>query len=276
MSGSARSFTSGCAGPNRRSHDSCRPARGHRRLAPHCRTHAVQIRVAHWPRPAHPSRRFFLFAAFLAMSLLLRKSFCGWLCPVGTLSEYLWKLGRSTFRRNFALPRWLDIVLRSLKYVLLAFFAYAVFNMSATAIAEFLPHPTDSSSMCACSTSSAIWRYGGIRHPRPDRRVDLRTELLVPLSLSLRSPHGTGSAPQSAAHHPARPACIDCAKCAKACPAALPVDKLVPEHAPPSAPDAWNVLRSVPRKTLWFLPLPESVPSQPGAWRQGLRSSFSD
>ena len=95
--------------------------------------------TGHVPR-IHPAG-FFLFAAFLAMSLLLRKSFCGWLCPVGTLSEYLWKLGRSTFRRNFALPRWLDIVLRSLKYLLLAFFAYAVFNMSAAAIAEFLATP---------------------------------------------------------------------------------------------------------------------------------------
>ena len=48
--------------------------------------------------------------------------FCGWLCPVGTLSEYLWKLGRDTFKRNFLLPRWLDIGLTSLKYLLLAFF----------------------------------------------------------------------------------------------------------------------------------------------------------
>ncbi len=49
----------------------------------------------------HPAG-FFLFTAFLLMSVLLRKSFCAWLCPVGTFSEYLWKLGRSTFRRNFS------------------------------------------------------------------------------------------------------------------------------------------------------------------------------
>ena len=35
----------------------------------------------------HPAG-FFLFTAFLLMSLL-RKSFCSWLCPVGTFSEYL-------------------------------------------------------------------------------------------------------------------------------------------------------------------------------------------
>jgi len=84
---------------------------------------------------------FFLFTSFLVMSFAFRKSFCSWLCPVGTVSECLWKLGRATFRRNFQLPRWADIALRSLKYALLSFFAYAVASMSAAAIAEFLGSP---------------------------------------------------------------------------------------------------------------------------------------
>jgi polyferredoxin len=48
---------------------------------------------------------FFLFVSFLLISFVFRKSFCSWICPVGTVSEYLWKLGRSTFGRNFQLPR---------------------------------------------------------------------------------------------------------------------------------------------------------------------------
>src|ERR1035438_1447038 len=52
----------------------------------------------------HPAGMFLLIA-FLAMSWVFRKSFCGWLCPVGTISEYLWRLGRKTFGRNFRLPR---------------------------------------------------------------------------------------------------------------------------------------------------------------------------
>src|ERR1051325_286033 len=62
----------------------------------------------------HPAGMF-LLSAFLAMSWLFRKSFCSWLCPVGTISEYLWRLGRQTFGRNFTLPRKLDLALRSLK-----------------------------------------------------------------------------------------------------------------------------------------------------------------
>src|SRR5262249_44566064 len=70
--------------------------------------------------PRIHSAGLFLFLAFLAISLLARKAFCGWLCPVGTASEYWWKLGRYVFRRNFKLPRALDLPLRGLKYLLLS------------------------------------------------------------------------------------------------------------------------------------------------------------
>src|SRR5947199_110451 len=66
---------------------------------------------------------------------------CCWLCPVGTLSEYLWRAGGKFFGRNFQLPRWLDLPLRSLKYLLLGFFAWAVANMSPDAISQFMHSP---------------------------------------------------------------------------------------------------------------------------------------
>src|SRR5215813_5875006 len=47
----------------------------------------------------HPAAMFLLIT-FLAMAFLFRKAFCSWLCPVGTVSEYLWKLGRKLLRRN--------------------------------------------------------------------------------------------------------------------------------------------------------------------------------
>lgn len=84
---------------------------------------------------------FFLFTSFLVISFVFRKAFCSWMCPVGTVSEYLWKLGHSISGRSFQLPRWADIPLRSLKYLVLSFFAYAVIGMSAASIAEFLNSP---------------------------------------------------------------------------------------------------------------------------------------
>ena len=58
--------------------------------------------------PAHAAGMFMLMA-FLVISVLCRKAFCSWICPIGTLSERLWQFGRSAFGRNAALPRWLDV-----------------------------------------------------------------------------------------------------------------------------------------------------------------------
>ena len=88
----------------------------------------------------HPAAMI-LIVTFLSLSFLFRKSFCGWLCPIGTVSEQLWKLGRDTFGRNFAAPKWLDLPLRTLKYALLAAFLYAVLSMSVRDLAGFLESP---------------------------------------------------------------------------------------------------------------------------------------
>ena len=82
-----------------------------------------------------------LLCVFLLTSVLVKKAFCSWLCPVGTVSEYLWKLGRRIFRHSVTLPKWLDLTLRSLKYLLLAFFLFIVFTMSLQDLGGFLMSP---------------------------------------------------------------------------------------------------------------------------------------
>src|SRR5438045_9019124 len=81
----------------------------------------------------HPAA-FFLFITFLAIAFLFRKAFCNWLCPVVTLSEYLWRAGRTLLRRNFQFTRWLDLPLRSLKYLLLSFSRWAVVYVQSDAL----------------------------------------------------------------------------------------------------------------------------------------------
>ena len=88
----------------------------------------------------HPAGMVILgFAALV--SLLGRKSFCSWFCPVGTLSEGLWKAGRRLLGRNFRLPGVLDWILRGGKYALLGFFAVVIVRMDTAAIARFLESP---------------------------------------------------------------------------------------------------------------------------------------
>lgn len=175
----------------------------------------------------HPAAMF-LFMTFVSMSLVLRKAFCGWLCPVGTVSEYLWKFGRETFRRVFYLPRWLDIGLRSLKYILLGLFLYAVGSMSAHAIAAFLESPY--------GLVADVKMLNFFRFLSPGGAVVVG--ILVIGSIFIQNfwcrylcPYGAlmGLAALASPLRIRRTpeACIDCAKCAKACPSRLPVDRLV-------------------------------------------------
>jgi polyferredoxin len=92
----------------------------------------------------HPAGLAILLGA-IAMSLVARKSFCSWMCPVGTLSRALEWLGARTLwrsRRPPTVPRWFDLPLLSLKYLFLAFFAWVVLvKMPVEAIESFMRSP---------------------------------------------------------------------------------------------------------------------------------------
>lgn len=174
----------------------------------------------------HPAAMF-LFMAFLAMSLIAKKSFCSWLCPVGTFSEVLAGIGKKIFGRNLHLPRWADLPLRGLKYLLLGFFVLIIGTMSAAAIAEFMHTPYGliadvkmlnffrEMSQTAAIVLSALFLLSILvenfwcRYLCPYGALMGLASLLSPLKIR-RNPK----------------TCIDCAKCAHACPAALQVDKL--------------------------------------------------
>ncbi len=175
----------------------------------------------------HPAGMF-LFLSFLSMSWVFRKSFCSWLCPIGTVSEYLWRLGKRAFGRNFRIPRPVDVALRSLKYILLGLFVYAVSSMSVSAIHAFLEGPygiiddvkmlnffrflgfTGGLVLVGLAVASLFVQNFWCRYLCPYGALMGLVSMVSPLRI--RRVEGL---------------CIDCAKCAKACPSALPVDKLV-------------------------------------------------
>jgi len=81
--------------------------------------------------PVHPSG-FILFVAILGVSLVMKKGFCGWICPIGTLSQYIWMAGERILGKNFKIGKTTDIVLRSLKYILLSLFILLIGAAMAT------------------------------------------------------------------------------------------------------------------------------------------------
>lgn len=94
----------------------------------------------HIVNEVHPSG-LFIFIAIAGVGLLLRKAFCSWLCPIGTLSESLWMAGKKIFGKNVTVTRWLDYPLRSLKYLLLLFFIYFILRMDVPTLKAFIYSP---------------------------------------------------------------------------------------------------------------------------------------
>ena len=175
----------------------------------------------------HPAAMF-LLVAFLVISILFRKAFCGWLCPIGTISEALWKFGRRLLKRNWSFPRWVDLPLRGVKYLLLALFLYAVGGMSGEAIEAFLSSPyglvadvkmlhffrnlsgTTAISLAALVVLSVFFQNFWCRYLCPYGALVGLAAIFSPAKIYRDKQH-----------------CIDCTKCTKACPALLKVDKLV-------------------------------------------------
>lgn len=175
----------------------------------------------------HPAAMF-LLVTFVAIAFLFRKAFCSWLCPVGTLSEYLWQLGKKIFRRNFRINRWIDVPLRGLKYMLLGFFVWAVSTMAPPDITAFMRSPY---GIIADVKMLNFFRFLGMTGVIILGSLVVASIFVQNFWCRYLCPYGALLGLTSL-FSPMRirrneQACIDCAKCAKACPSVLPVDKLI-------------------------------------------------
>jgi polyferredoxin len=183
--------------------------------------------VTHHVSAVHPAAMV-LVVLFLLSSLLLKKTFCSWLCPVGTISEGLWKLGRKLFHRNFAVPRWLDLPLRSLKYLLMAFFLFIVISVSAEALNDFLIAPF---GIIADVKMLNFFREMGLLGMTVVAMLILLSVVIQNFWCRFLCPYGAlmGLVSTLSLVRIRRDAeaCIDCGKCNKACPSGLPVDRLL-------------------------------------------------
>lgn len=174
----------------------------------------------------HPAGTVILLA-IITVSVFMKKSFCSWLCPIGTLSESLWMLGEKIFKRNVSVWRWLDYPLRSLKYLLLFFFGYSIWQMTVEDLTVFINSPYNKVAdikmylFFSEITPFALWTIIGLmvlslfiknfwcRYLCPYGALLGLTSLLSPLRITR-----------------VKSSCIDCELCTKVCPSNIKIHKV--------------------------------------------------
>ncbi len=174
----------------------------------------------------HPAG-FFILVAAIMVSMLMKKGFCSWICPVGFISESMHQLGNKIFGRSFRLPRFLDVALRPVKYLLLAFFLVTISMLSVSQLGQFLNsdynkvadiklyfffvHISDFSLTVIgiLIVLSVLYENFWCRYACPYGALLGLTSLFSPMKVRR-----------------IEESCIDCGKCAEVCPSLLPVDKL--------------------------------------------------
>ncbi|MEW6412403.1 MAG: 4Fe-4S binding protein [Candidatus Zixiibacteriota bacterium] len=175
----------------------------------------------------HPAG-LMIFAVILLVALLFKKGFCSWVCPIGFVSEILGDISDKIFKRRIKPWVWLDYPLRSLKYILLGFFIWAVLiqmtpestkafvysNYNVVADILMLRFFTDISTfalsvIAALFLLSLVVRGFWCRYLCPYGGLLGILNFISPTRI-IRD----------------KDKCIDCAACARVCPTFIKVDKV--------------------------------------------------
>ena len=179
---------------------------------------------------------FYILGGLLVLTLIAKRAFCGWVCPVGTLSEWLNRAGRALVRavsrRNgrgaarapaasaFDVPLPLNRALRLLKYPLLGVILWFTWRTGELIFRGFDPCYA---LISRHGTDITFWAY-------------VISALLALLSLFIAVPFCRWLCPLAAVLAPFSRlgalrirrdvgACLDCGACRRVCPMAIPVDR---------------------------------------------------
>ncbi len=183
--------------------------------------------------PHHPAATVTVLVLSLS-ALLLGRAFCAWFCPLGLVGEWLHGLRARLLPGEWAPPRWLDVVLRGQKFLVLAFLLFIVLiAVPSAALLGYLASPyhqaadmkmgafffnlTLISGLCLgwVLLLTATFRQGFCRYLCPYGAWLALLGLVTPLRIR-RDP---ARCLRSAGH--------DCDKCSRACPSRIQVHQLI-------------------------------------------------
>ncbi|MCL5966744.1 MAG: 4Fe-4S binding protein [Deltaproteobacteria bacterium] len=178
----------------------------------------------------HPAGLVILIAAIVS-SFLARKVFCSWVCPVGGISRALEWVGKKLLWKRRKEPTvvhdGVDLVLSSLKYILLAFFVWAiVIGMDKVALYTF-----QHSTYNYAADAKMLLFFTDI-----SRTTAITLIVLALLSVAIKNfwcrylcPYGallglvSWMSPQRVVRD--KTTCTDCKACTRACPVEITVHR---------------------------------------------------
>lgn len=164
---------------------------------------------------------FYILGGVLVSVLLVRRAFCGYLCPIGTLSDWIRAAGSRLGVPHLRVgPRW-DRALALLKYPLLALILVATWRAGELVFRGYDPCYALLSRHGADIT---VWAY-------------VVAGAIALASLAIMLPFCRWLCPLAAVFAPfsrfglgrvkrQEDACRNCGRCAKTCPMAIPVDQV--------------------------------------------------
>ncbi len=164
---------------------------------------------------------FFALGGVLASVLLVRRAFCGYVCPMGTISDWTGGLGRRLGIVQIRLPENVERILRVLKYFVLAAILVATWKAGELIFRGFDPwyaltsrHGTDITlwayvALAVTVLSSLVFVLPFCRWLCPFAAV------LTPLASA-----GLTRVKRDTQH------CQGCERCSKKCPMSIPVHSL--------------------------------------------------
>ena len=85
---------------------------------------------------------FVLMAIGFVLAILFGPVFCGWVCPLGTVQEWVAKWGKKLFKRryNHFVPPRLDNILRYTRYLVLVWVVYVTATSGTLIFADYDPY----------------------------------------------------------------------------------------------------------------------------------------
>ena len=164
---------------------------------------------------------FYILGGVLLVTILLRRAFCGYVCPIGTISEWIQSGARRLGVKPIRVPNVLDRALALLKYVVLAAILYFTYRAGELLFRGYDP--------CYALISRhgediQVWSYvvAGAVVVSSIFVVMPFCRWFCPLGavLNLFSRFGLTRIKRDG------DACAGCGKCNKACPMAIPVDEV--------------------------------------------------